>query len=182
MRDSLEELFSYCEKTGNLIHKRREAGHFRHWKYISSDGMRDKWNAKYEGKVAGWIKSNGYRLVAFNDKTILAHRAIWKMKTGSWPINDIDHINGNRADNRFENLREATRSENAKNTKRRSDNTSGISGVSWHSQRKKWVVRIKNKEGQSSYRGVFNDLESAIAVRNKIVKEEGFSERHGVDA
>ena len=60
-------------------------------------------------------KTTGYWTIGFDKKQYQAHRLAWFYVTGKWPTNDIDHINGIRTDNRFENLREATRSQNCRN-------------------------------------------------------------------
>jgi len=72
-----------------------------------------------------------------------AHRLAWLYVHGEWPPEQLDHINGQRDDNRVENLRSATRAENAGNSKRRADNTSGFKGVYWNAQRSKWQAKIR---------------------------------------
>ena len=83
---------------------------------------------------------------------------------------EIDHIDNNPSNNRIENLREATRSEQLCNTKLRKDSTSGIKGVTWDKSRNKWIVSI-NKDKKTMFRGRFNDLELAqlvaVEARNK---------------
>jgi hypothetical protein len=97
-------------------------------------------NAK-AGQEAGWIGNRGYRVVCVDYKEILVHRLIYLMHHGHAPER-IDHINGVRDDNRIENLREASCSENNYNQKISSKNTSGCKNVSWNKARSKWVVRI----------------------------------------
>jgi hypothetical protein len=82
------------------------------------------------GKEAGWTDAQGYRRVRFMGRSPSAHRLAWAHFYGEVPPPLIDHINGNRADNRISNLRAATRSINTQNLKRaRSDNRLGILGV-----------------------------------------------------
>jgi len=76
---------------------------------------------------------------------------------------EVDHINGDRADNRIENLRPATRSENQCNRNALASNTSGYPGVSWHKASKAWLVRVM-KNGKSHLIGYFKDLELAGLV------------------
>lgn len=94
-------------------------------------------------------------------KNIRMHRELVSAPAGS----DVDHINGNRVDNRKENLRICSRSDNLKNkTQRRSDNRSGVTGVYWHKQCQKWTVQIQ-VEGKPKHVGLFSTLEEAIARR-----------------
>ncbi len=99
------------------------------------------------GKVAGSQRDDGYLDVRFNYKLIRAHRLIWLYVHGYLPP-QIDHINGNRSDNRICNLRESNNHLNQQNVKRkkRPDKTefkSRFLGVSWSSSKKKWIAQIK---------------------------------------
>lgn len=87
-----------------------------------------------DGRAVGHGR-NGYRAVRFRGKPIRVHRLIWLWVHGRWPSGDIDHINGAKDDNRIENLREATRSQNITNKKRQVDNSCGF----------KWVSPFRNK-------------------------------------
>lgn len=87
--------------------------------------------------------SHGYVVVCVDYQRCLAHRLIWLMVHGRWPERQIDHINGNRSDNRIANLREATALQNLRNSAKRKNNTSGYKGVSFEKRTKKWIARIK---------------------------------------
>jgi hypothetical protein len=108
------------------------------------------------------------------------HRLIFMLVHGYLP-KEIDHINGDRSDNRIENLREVSRSENQYN-KSAQRNRSGYRGVSWHEKTKKWAVRVM-KEGKSQSFGYFDDLEFAGFVaeeaRRKLYGEFAFENRKG---
>ena len=93
------------------------------------------------GDEAGWIGNKGYRIIGIDYKDVSAHKLIFMMHHGYIP-KYIDHINGNRNDNKIENLREASCSENNYNQKTSIKNTSGCKNVSWNKARNKWVVRI----------------------------------------
>ena len=70
------------------------------------------------GTEAGYLNSDGYKRVNYKGKQHSAHRLVWLWSAGEWPQGDIDHINGDRADNRLENLRDVSRQENIKNQRR----------------------------------------------------------------
>ena len=122
------------------------------------------------GKIAGHIASNGYINLSIKKKSYLAHRLAWLYVNGNFTKHTIDHINGNKKDNRIVNLREATKSENSWNRKMQIDNTSGIKGVYWFSERNKWVARISVNK-QNIFLGTFINLKLAenavIEARNK---------------
>jgi hypothetical protein len=107
----------------------------------------------------GYEMPNGYISLKFLKKTTYAHRIIFLYHYGYTP-NFIDHINGNKSDNRIENLRDVTRCQNMMNVKKSSKNTSGYKGVSFHKNRKKWIAQIKlNKK--NFHLGVFESAEKA---------------------
>ena len=102
-------------------------------------------NAVKIGDVAGYDASNGYRFIEVCGKRYLAHRLAWLWMTAQWPREEIDHINLSKADNRWSNLREATRSQNAAHRKAQANNTHGWKGVSWHRKTQKWRAIIRGR-------------------------------------
>ena len=114
------------------------------------------------GQEAGSIHQTGYRHVTWLGKVHKAHRLIFLLEYGYLPP-EVDHINGDKQDNRLENLRPATRSENQCNRGAIASNTSGYPGVSWHKHSKAWYVRVM-KDGKSKIIGYFKDLELAGLV------------------
>lgn len=140
--EELHEIFSYNPETGELFWKK-------------------KISVKCKiGKIAGGLNKNGRMIVGIGYKHYRVHRIAWAMMTGKWPENEIDHINRNPSDNRWENLREATHSQNMKNLTIPKTNKSGHKGVSWHAIGKKWQAHIK-ANGVNHYLGLFNTAEEA---------------------
>ena len=114
--------------------------------------------------IVGTIKPDGYRQVNVCGNLYLEHRLAWLYMTGEWPLAEIDHINGDRADNRFENLREATRLQNATIRKKPSTNTSGFLGVSI--SRGKYLSQISHNN-HIHYLGRYDTPEEAHDVYMK---------------
>ena len=133
-RELLNERYWYDESLGELRYKVRSSPLSR----VAING------------VAGTInRSTGYRVACVNGKQHKVHRLIWIMLVGEIPDGcQIDHIDGNRANNHISNLRLATRMENQRNSKKRCDNTSGTKGVSFHKPSGKWRVQIM-KDGKN---------------------------------
>jgi hypothetical protein len=93
------------------------------------------------GSKAGKIDTKGYLIIGLNYKKYKAHRIIFLMFNGYLPAT-IDHIDGNRLNNKIENLREVTVSQNMQNSKTYKSSKSGIKGVSWEKDRNKWKVQV----------------------------------------
>lgn len=137
-------------------------------------------NRVQAGTLAGTISDEGYVKVMMRRKAYHAHRIIWEMHYGKIPEGmEIDHINHDRTDNRIENLRLVTKQVNMKNKSSYSNNKSGVTGVSWHSKKKKWVAQIQgNKRKKMLYEGdSFND---AVKARKSAEIELNFHKNHGV--
>lgn len=127
------------------------------------------WRATLSGRAmvggrAGCLNHDGYRRVQIRLQRVGEHRLVWLLNTGRWPPNDIDHLNCDRSDNRIENLREATRSQNMMNTGKPKKNTSGYKGVHWRKDCQKWESYIK-ANGKKHHLGFFDDAETAGYAR-----------------
>lgn len=107
------------------------------------------------GAEAGTIGSEGYRTITVHGSRHYAHRLAWAWVHGSFPTDLVDHKNKNRLDNSIDNLRPATRKQNAENSGIRSHNTSGFKGVTWSKDRCKWVAQI-NHNGEHKTLGYFD--------------------------
>lgn len=116
-----------------------------------------------EDAQPGHLSKVGYRYIRVKSKRYLAHRLAWFMVHGQWPA-EIDHINGDKADNRIGNLREATRAQNMANAGTPSHNTSGVKGVHYDQANRRWMAymmvgkRFKNL-------GRFDSKDAAMAAR-----------------
>jgi hypothetical protein len=116
------------------------------------------------GDRAGTTNGYGYRQISINSKHYLEHRLVWLYVCGVMPTHFIDHVNGVKADNRIENLREATKSQNGANTGKPRTNTSGHKGVCWNKNAKKWQANIRVNNAQT-YLGLFTNIDDAVAAR-----------------
>lgn len=115
------------------------------------------------GKISGTKDHAGYIMLGFMYRKYLAHRVIWALVMGRFPADEIDHINRDRSDNRWNNLREATRSQNGANRRLHSNNTTGFRGVSYYKSGKAWQAQISVK-GKMIPLGRFSTKEEAAAV------------------
>lgn len=120
LRELLVDLLTYDPETGDFFWKR----------------------------PAGGFSPNGYRYIKVGAKQCLAHRLAWLYVHGEWPDALIDHIDGNRSNNRIGNLRKATHSQNGANAKRHSRNRSGYKGVSFDKSKNRWQasITVQNKQ------------------------------------
>ena len=110
--------------------------------------------------------------------SLSAHRVAWALHFSQWPTGQIDHINGDRSDNRIENLRDVINAENAKNMSLSKSNSSGVCGVYRHSQTKKWTAQI-NVNGRAIGLGCFDLFSEAVIARKAAERVLGYHENHG---
>jgi hypothetical protein len=150
-QETLRKLLDYDPETGVFTWKARTADMFApeagKRTYRTPQWYADIWNGRLAGKPAGSAYGGGYLGLAIQNEKYLAHRVAWVMHYGEQPT-EIDHINGDRSDNRIANLRLVTRTENNMNSARQSNNTSGCQGVTWDKQTNRWRAFIK-KDGRT---------------------------------
>lgn len=115
------------------------------------------------GGVAGGLDKEGYHVIKIDGREYKAHRLAWLYVHGAWPSAEIDHVNRDRADNRWSNLREATETQNSANRSMSSRNTSGVKGACWNKARGKWMGYIMSN-GSRRHLGYFTNLEDASAA------------------
>jgi hypothetical protein len=111
---------------------------------------------------AGTVDAQGYGVIKLNGIHYKAHRLAWLVVTGAWPQGQIDHIDGNRRNNAFSNLRDVDAATNAQNTRRarRDNKSSRFLGVSWDKQYKRWSASI-SKHGRQVRLGRFTSEDEA---------------------
>jgi hypothetical protein len=137
----LHELFEY--KDGNLYRK------------ISVRGST-------KGKKVGVINNSGYTTIVVDGKNMAMHRAVFIMHHGYSPAM-IDHIDGNKSNNKIENLRPCTKSTNGWNRKIHKNNKTGIKNVLWKAEKNAWIVKL-NVNKKRIHLGLYRDLELADLV------------------
>ncbi len=162
----LRQRMHYDPQTGKLF-----------WKQC--DKMPNWWNGRFAFKEAMTAKcGNGYLTGAVDGVVYMAHRVAWAIQTGTHPDGEIDHINHIRHDNKFGNLRIVSGSDNCMNRTKATNNTSGVTGVTWEAGKAKWVAYIK-KKGASKKLGTFSSFSAAVAARKEAEKMYGFHVNHG---
>jgi hypothetical protein len=158
-REEMAQAFSYDADSGEL----------RRMRPMGQGGSRHE-----AGTIAGTIENNGYRRVTLpgvkrKQLRVLAHRIAWLLHYGEWPIGQLDHKDGDKANNRIANLRDATSSQNGMNRPCRVDNALGHRGVCFSASgrnKKHYVACVKAKD-KGHYFKRFRTLEEAIAARRE---------------
>lgn len=151
MINELKQVLEYSPKSGIFT-----------WKVT-------RWRA-YAGTIAGTKTRAGYIDITYKQKHYYAHRLAWAFMTGNWPKADIDHINGKGDDNRWENLREATRSQNMMNAQKQLFGKNPYKGVSWSNITKKWHAYIW-VNGNRRHLGYYSSSEEAKMAYNIAARE-----------
>ena len=149
-QSELKEALSYDKLTGQFI-----------WKKLSPRAFSIR-----VGDTAGSQSVQGYWRIRINGKLYTAHRLAWLYCYGQFPDCEIDHINGDKSDNRLCNLRIATKKQNQENVTERIDNKSGCRGVFWNTGQQKWTAQVGHC-GKRHHIGYFDVLDDAV----KAVKE-----------
>jgi hypothetical protein len=176
--EMLRNLLRYVRETGTLFWKPRTPDMFSHGPCGRNHNCQ-VWNSNFANKPAlNAIGKAGYRTGRLLNINLRAHRVVFAMHYDRWPSEHIDHINGITWDNRLENLREATRGVNMKNTKKHTRNTSGYCGVSWDKGMKSWVSYI-NSDGKREILGYFDNPAEAARARADREQALGFTKSHG---
>lgn len=157
-QEALVNAFNYDALTGLLTHKHTTLSGFK-------------------GEIATFLHSQGYLSVSICNKQYLAHRIIYKMVTGEWPEH-VDHINHNKQDNRWTNLRSIPQEENNRNMPNQLNSKTGSIGVSLHKPTGKYRAYISIK-GKAKHLGLFDSVAAAKAARDDANIRYGYHTNHG---
>lgn len=147
-----------------------ESGKFTWRSKAVNRGIDRYWNRRFSGQEAGRVNQKGYREITIDGRLYPAHRLAWLYIHGEWPTLEVDHIDRQRDNNQIANLRVASRCQNAWNKRIAANNSSGATGVVWHSKLNKWQAQIEVR-GRSIYLGVFGDIEEAREARATAAKQ-----------
>ncbi len=138
-----------------------------------------RFNTQFSGREAfTYTNAQGYKAGRIFDRGHTAHRVVWAIVHGEWPQGSIDHINQDRTDNRAANLRVVTHTENQRNMRRSKANTSGVTGVCWDSQKRRWRAEIM-VDRKLRFIGYFKSFEDAASARKAAQDHYGFHANHG---
>jgi len=175
-KEVLDSLLKYDPETGAFFWRVRPVTMFSLGRSTarprSAEHACNQWNSRWAGKPAMTKKHDGYWYGRIFYQQVLAHRVAWKIMTGADPI-EVDHIDGNRGNNKWSNLRNGTRADNLRNVRLRRNNKSGYHGVYFSKNQQKWIANITI--------GTFNSKEEAVEARKKYEKLLGFHPNHGRD-
>lgn len=153
-------------------------------KLLSYDALTGNFNwlvsigSSKSGSIAGSKHSDGYRHVMIEGKLYLNHRLAFLYMTGEFPPAQVDHINHNRMDNRWENLRPVTNRSNQRNQSIYKNNKSGCSGVHWSKCCQKWQAQISSNNKRVNL-GLFPLLKDAVKARQDAEVVHGYHKNHG---
>jgi hypothetical protein len=169
----LRELIAYNPETGEMrwLPRPREA--------FKRESNFKAWNKHSAGKLAvNTPEREGYRHGDILGRTYKAHRVAWALYHGEWPADQIDHINGDKADNRIANLRVVSNAENNKNTSISKRNKTGVLGVFYDKKNNVYLASIC-QNAQVINLGRFQTKEEAARARKQAERDLGFHENHG---
>jgi len=177
--ETLRKLLRYEPVIGKLFWRARGVEWFKDGPQTALHAC-NKWNSQNAGNEAFTADDGkGYLCGRIFGKQYRSHRVIWAMETGAWPVDQIDHEDHDKANNKFKNLTEATNEENGRNLPISSRNSSGFTGVSWCNTARKWAVYIK-LNGKNKNLGYFADKSEAIDARKAANIRYKFHKNHGV--
>ena len=168
IKELIKEALCYDPETGDLTWKTRSPASFKGSLKRSPEKVAANWNARNAGRPAfTTVGGHGYRSGRLGGKGLLLHRVAFVLMTGDWPDHQVDHKNGDKLDNRWSNLRQATQAQNLRN-QRSYGKTSPYIGVSWNASLKGFVARVYHN-GDTYYCGFsVDDPEKLARKRDEV--------------
>lgn len=130
------------------------------------------------GSMAGRKLKDGYRIVCIDRLRIFEHRLVWLFLYGTFPNDEVDHINHIRDDNKPSNLRLVSRLENNQNKSIGKNNSSGFVGICWNKVGKNWMASI-SINSKRIHLGYFKNIEDAVNAREIASAQYKFHKNHG---
>lgn len=171
--ENIRRVLSYDSETGRFKWLARTPDMFDNDGAMPAVTRCAVWNKRFSGRDAFTSNKGGGRKVSpVFGRICLAHRVAWAIHYGEWPVMQIDHIDGNPANNRIANLRDVSSSVNAQNMPLRRDNSTGVPGVCRHQG--KFMVRLARR-----YLGIFSSFEDAVEARRRAEAENEYHPNHG---
>lgn len=132
--------------------------------------LKDRTGGVRAGDIVGYPDRAGYLFVNFRKKHIYLHRLAWFITNGEWPSKDLDHKDGDIANNRMRNLREADDCQGNRNRGKHKNNTSGFKGVYFRKERKKWVAMAR-RNGKVALVKQADTAEAAAKIYDNFARE-----------
>lgn len=155
-KDQVLEILSYDAKSGSFFWKERRSP------------------SCLKGQKAGFVGKRGYVDITIDGKKFKAHTLVWLLETGEFPEVFLDHKDGDRTNNIFSNLRQATSSQNQRNRgKKLSESSSMYKGVDWREDYRSWRARIRAEGKQISLGHFQSETEAALAYNEAAKKHFG---------
>lgn len=177
-QSQVRELLHYDPTTGVFTWKHRDA------KWFDSAREHRRWNTRFAGKRAGSVwttKRTGYqsRNIVILGKHYREHRIAWLYMQGHPIPHHLDHENKNATDNRWHNIQDGSGGANQRNVSKLRNNTSGVTGVTWHASSGKWMARCQIN-GKTHHVGSFHDLNDAAKAVAAFRAANNFNQDHGL--
>lgn len=176
--ETLRELIDYDPATGAMTWRERPESMFKEGPRRIHGWLR--WNRHRAGRPAGCIDSGGYLAIRVLGTIKVGHRVAWAIHYGAYPKNQIDHINGDRSDNRIVNLRDVPPVLNSRNRSYKRQPKYGHLGIKKY--RGKWAASIGVAGQATRHLGQYDTLDEAIEARKAAEKLLGYHPNHGREA
>lgn len=163
-------LLDYDPETGGFTRKPRPRSDFNSHNAFATWNTQHAWRPATTNTIV-----NGYLRISIDGHEYRAHRVAWLVVHGYWPKH-IDHIDGDRSNNRIANLRDVTNRENCRNMKIGRRNKTGVLGV--YRRGNRWVASIRSGS-KNQHLGYFDTKNDAVHARKAAEREHGYHENHG---